>query len=158
MQWSQRTYFQHWREASDPAETFVDYMMRMSQPGEWGQHLEIYALSELYERAIEIYIVAAPYSHDGSWIRLSDRLQTLPNYTPLRFDGAVPIRLVFCGAVAGFENHYQSLLMPSAAATTEGGGLLTAEGAGPPDFSFERGKMAMANPLCEAARRQRPSV
>ena len=34
---------------------FDAYVSRMCQPGEWGDHLEIQALSEVYDMPIEIY-------------------------------------------------------------------------------------------------------
>ena len=51
---------------------FDAYVTRMCQPGEWGDHLEIQALSEVYDMPIEIYAYSThplrTYSHyeDGS--------------------------------------------------------------------------------------------
>ena len=157
-------YFQHWREADDATETITGYVARMKSSGEWGQHLEIVALSEFYERPIEIYTELSPHSAEGFGRSLSERLMPQRDYPPLRFDGAEPIRLVFCGLVEGSENHYQSLLVPAPLVPPPvpvqlavHGGLLMGEGAGPPG-SFEGRKQAQGYLPSEAARRQRQNV
>ncbi|CAN0439684.1 unnamed protein product, partial [Laminaria digitata] len=75
-------------------EDFRDYLYRISQPGVWGDDLEIRALEELFDRPIEIY------SSEGEDLR------------PMKidFDAAglgmemAPIKLSYHG-----QSHYNSV-------------------------------------------------
>ena len=46
----ERNYFHNYI-----SESFDEYITRMKQDGEWGDHVEIQAMSEIYDRTIEIY-------------------------------------------------------------------------------------------------------
>lgn len=51
VQINEHEFFRHWVADS----TFEEYTQRMLCDGEWGDHVELTAMSEMYERPIEIY-------------------------------------------------------------------------------------------------------
>jgi hypothetical protein len=60
------------------AEPFEQYVERLQRDGEWGDHIEIQAMSEIYDRPVEIYAYGiqpmrtfkGPHNHDRP-LRLS---------------------------------------------------------------------------------------
>lgn len=76
------------------AEQFEEYVERMMRDGEWGDHVEIQALSELYNRPVEIYAYSPVPMRTYQAPSTSSSLSPPP-----------PIRLSY-----HFQSHYNSVV------------------------------------------------
>jgi hypothetical protein len=72
------------------SEDFLSYINRMKQDGAWGDHVEIQAMSELYDRPVEIYAY-------------SDK--PMRTYQQQQMKNKYPIRLSY-----HFQSHYNSVV------------------------------------------------
>lgn len=84
---AERTFFGEFVEGE-----FSEYVSQMRCPGHWGDHTEIQALSELYDRPIEVYA----YS-----LTPMNTYNNAPRHN-------VPIRLSY-----HFQSHYNSIVTPT---------------------------------------------
>jgi len=87
---NERNYFEQF-----VAEPFEEFLARMQQPGEWGDDVEIQALSEIYDCRVEIY---ASYTHT--------LMRTFHEACDAKWPQ--PIRLQYVGRA-----HYNSLALRS---------------------------------------------
>jgi len=110
-------YIQHERyffENFIAGETFEEYVTRMRMDGEWGDNVEIQAMSEIYDRPIEIYAYShiplktftssAPSSSASTSSSPSHSTPSLAHASTLPFR---PIRLSY-----HFASHYNSIVGP----------------------------------------------
>ena len=90
----ERDYFSDFIDGGKDA--MDDYIYRKSADGVWGDHVEIQALSEIYDRAVEIY------SYANTPMRTFN--ESNPEVQVLKVNKE-PLRLSFHG-----HNHYNSIM------------------------------------------------
>jgi hypothetical protein len=86
---NEHEFFRHWVADS----TFEEYTQRMLCDGEWGDHVELTAMSEMYERPIEIYAYKRePYK--VAPVQMGNRLLFSPLYLSRRFHSSFMFEII----------------------------------------------------------------
>lgn len=91
----ERDYFSDFIDGGK--EAMDDYIYRKSTDGVWGDHVEIQAMSEIYDRSVEIY------SYANTPMRTFNEISN-PAVAAMKVN-KVPLRLSFHG-----HNHYNSIM------------------------------------------------